>query len=882
MKNITIKAKLILLFIFIKVIPLLLLAYISYEGVIKLDEYLKNSTKYLYNQSKEIILNTANASIDDSVKNLDKKSQLAIERLSFEIAKNVADFLYERDKDILFLSNIPLNKDILKEFYKSKQREIIVHENYYYNEKKQRWETKKEKERIKPQERKAQLKDNEKEFNYTDPKELKRVKIPIYKEVSYFDINGKEIYKVSQIEKKLLDISQKKNTYVNSEDYFKKIKDLKKGQIYVSNVIGQSVKTNIIGTFTKNKAKKANIAFEPQNHGYAGKENPNGKRFEGIIRFVTPVYKEDKKVGYVSLALDHEHIMQFTDTVNPVDKNPIQDIADASVGNYAFMWDYKGRNISHPRDYSIVGYDPKTGEQAMPWLSEDVAKKYYASKKDINEFLKDYPKFEEQSLKKKPNMRQLIEDGNVGLDCRYLNFAPQCQGWMQLTQNGGYGSFIIYWSNIWKLSTAATIPYYTGKYANSKRGFGFVTIGANVDEFHAAANKTRNDVRKILHEQTVNMKEIVDGNNFEIKSFIKSLINELTVITFIMVVLVIAIAIWMSNYILSKIDKLLVGTKRFANNELDYRIKETSNDEIGKLEKSFNKMASKIKNLIVEQNELNEHLEEKVKEKTKELTIINAELENRVKQEVSNNRQKDMHLVQQSKMANIGEMVSMIIHQWKQPLNAISMINSGIELRLKLKQNDDDALSKDNQSIKKQINLMSNTMSDFRDFFKQKDKTIYKLDEVIHKTINLINDIYRSLGVSINYNTINKDLKTVGYENELIQVLLNVLNNARDIIKEKNCEIKRIDIDVISMGDDIIIEVKDYAGGIDKAIIENIFEPYFTTKSDDKGTGLGLYMCKSILNKVNAEINVENFSQTFDNKEYFGANFKIIMQNYKG
>ena len=882
MKNITIKAKLILLFILIKVIPLLLLAYIAYEGVIKLDEYLRNSTKYLFNQSKEIILNTANASIDDSVKNLDKKSQLAIERFSFEIAKNVADFLYERDKDILFLSNIPLNKNILKEFYKSKQREIIVHGEYYYDEKSKRWKSSKRIKSIKRQQRKAQLKDNEKEFNYTDPKELKRVKIPIYKEVSYFDINGKEIYKISQINKQLLDISKKKNTYVNSEEYFKKIEELKKGQIYVSDVIGQSVKTNIIGTFTKKKAKEANIAFEPQNHGYAGKENPKGKKFEGIIRFVTPVYKKDKKVGYVSLALDHEHIMQFTDTVNPVDKNPIQDIADASVGNYAFMWDYEGKNISHPRDYSIVGYNPRTGQRTMPWLSEDVAKKYYASKKDINEFLKDYPKFEEQSLNKKPNMKQLIKDGNVGLDCKYLNFAPQCQGWMQLTQNGGYGSFIIHWSNIWKLSTAATIPYYTGKYANSKRGFGFVSIGANVNEFHAAANKTKRDVRKILQEQTINMKEIVDENNFEIKSFIKSLINELTVITFIMVVLVIAIAIWMSNYILSKIEKLLTGTKKFANNELDYRIKETSSDEIGKLEKSFNKMASKIKNLIVEQNELNEHLEEKVKEKTKELTIINAELENRVKQEVSNNRQKDMHLVQQSKMANIGEMVSMIIHQWKQPLNAISMINSGIELRLNLKQNDDESLSKDNQSIKKQINLMSNTMNDFRDFFKQKDKTIYKLDEVIHKTINLINDIYKSLGVKINYNTTNKELKTVGYENELIQVLLNVLNNARDIIKEKNCEIKRIDIEIISMGDDIIIQVKDYAGGIPKTIIENIFEPYFTTKSDEKGTGLGLYMCKSILNKVNAEINVENFSETFDDKEYFGANFKIIIQNYKG
>ncbi|PPK58162.1 hypothetical protein B0F89_1401, partial [Malaciobacter marinus] len=96
---------------------------------------------------------------------LDKKSQESIERLSFEIAKNVASFLYQRDEDILFLSYIKLNEEVLNNFYKSKQREIILHEKYYYNEKKQRWETKKEKERIKPQERKAQLKDNEKEFN---------------------------------------------------------------------------------------------------------------------------------------------------------------------------------------------------------------------------------------------------------------------------------------------------------------------------------------------------------------------------------------------------------------------------------------------------------------------------------------------------------------------------------------------------------------------------------------------------------------------------------------------------------------------------------------------------------------------------------------------
>ena len=69
-----------------------------------------------------------------------------------------------------------------------------------------------------------------------------------------------------------------------------------------------------------------------------------------------------------------------------------------------------------------------------------------------------------------------VKDGNIGLDCRYINFAPQCQGWMQLTENGGFGSFVINWSNVWKLTTAAAIPYYTGKYANSKEDLGLLHL----------------------------------------------------------------------------------------------------------------------------------------------------------------------------------------------------------------------------------------------------------------------------------------------------------------------------------------------------------------------------------------------------------------------
>ena len=119
MKNITIRAKLILLFILIKIIPLLIIVYIAYEGVKRLETYLNDSTRYLFNQNKEIILNTANASIEDSIKYLDQKSQLSLERLSHEIANNVADFLYERDHDLIYLTNSTINQNNLEYFYKT-------------------------------------------------------------------------------------------------------------------------------------------------------------------------------------------------------------------------------------------------------------------------------------------------------------------------------------------------------------------------------------------------------------------------------------------------------------------------------------------------------------------------------------------------------------------------------------------------------------------------------------------------------------------------------------------------------------------------------------------------------------------------------------------
>ena len=864
MKNLTIKVKLILLFIVIKIIPLLIISFIAYEGVINLEKYLNNSTRYLFNENKEIILNTANASIEDSIKNLDKKSQLSLERLSFELAKNVANFLYERDSDLLFLSKLEPNEKLFKEFYTNKRKDIIIHEDYTYDETSKTWISTQKNDEQNLQKEKATLVDNEKEFNYTIPEKLEKRSIPIYKEISYFDLAGKEKIKISQINKNLLDISNKKNTYINSESYFDEIKNLKKGEIYVSDVIGEYVGTKIIGTFTKEKAEKAKIAFEPEKYAYAGKENPVGKRFEGIIRFVTPIFKNNTKVGYISLALDHEHIMQFTDTSNPTGENATQNISDASDGNYAFMWDYEGKNISHARDYFIVGYDKETGKRAMPWLSSDLAKKYSESNLEINEFLDKYPKFEEQSLSKKPNIAQLVKDGNVALDCRYLNFAPQCEGWMQLTKDGGYGSFIIFWSKVWKLTTAATIPYYTGKYKNSKRGFGFVTIGANVDEFHSAANETKGNVTKILNTQTEQMKNILDENKLEVTNFISSLINELTAITIFMVLLIIAIAIWMSNYITSKINNLLIGTKKFANNQLDYKIKITSKDEIGKLEQSFNDMASEIKTLIQEQSELNIQLEDKVNEKTNELQKLNNHLEEEISNRTKSLNQALIEAQNADKVKTV--FLANISHEIRTPLNSIIGFSKVLSQTSELSDKNHKYASIIESSAKSLLGIINDILDISKIESGNFDISLNNtnLEKIGQDVFELFKKRANEKNIELSFN-IDKNIPQAVLTDgiRLKQVISNIVSNAIKFTPEFGKI--NFDINLLSTKDEKIkvrFLVKDTGIGIPEEKIENIFKPFIQVDNQSnrqyEGTGLGLSISSHIVNSLNSKIEVES------------------------
>ena len=445
--------------------------------------------------------------------------------------------------------------------------------------------------------------------------------------MTYVDLAGNEKIKITQgdlTDKALKNISERRNTFVRAETYFSELKKLKPGEIYVSDVIGAYVRTDLIGPYIPERLEKIGLPFAPEKAAYAGTENPVGKRFRGIVRWATPVVRDGQITGFVTLALDHDHIRQFTDRLMPTAER-YTPIIDAIKGNYAFIWDHKSRSISHPRDYMIVGYDPETGHPVTPWLDTELYAEWQASGKPSHEFLAEIPPFRDQRLTRKPAPEQ-IKAGTLGLDCRYLNFSPQCDGWNALTEHGGSGSFVIFFSGLWKLTTAAAIPYYTGQYGKTPQGFGFVTIGANVDDFHKAATDTAEKINALLGEKDRQFKaqrsDLLDG----IEQSLTTTAIGLWGSTVAMVVVVIFIAIWMANLLTARITSMIDGIRAFRDGDLHRRLDDSAKDEMGELAHSFNAMADSVEESFKRLEEAREKAEQASRAKSAFLATVSHEL----------------------------------------------------------------------------------------------------------------------------------------------------------------------------------------------------------------------------------------------------------------
>ena len=241
-------------------------------------------------------------------------------------------------------------------------------------------------------------------------------------------------------------------------------------------------------------------------------------------------------------------------------------------------------------------------------------------------------------------------------------------------------------------------------------------------------------------------------------------------------------------------------------------------------------------------------------------------------------KQKENMLYHQTKMASMGEMIGNIAHQWRQPLTAISVAAGGIMLSYELDIAEEEETLRELDNIVINTQFLSNTIENFQNFLKENRETItFNVKKTIEKTIAIVyaNLDSHEINIITNY---NDNIQMNAVENDIIQVLLNIINNAADIlITKQNLEQKRyIIIDTSSDGENIIIQIQDTAGGVPSDIIDKIFEPYFTTKHQSQGTGLGLYMTHQIVvDNMKGSIKVENCSFEYENIEYFGARFII-------
>lgn len=262
-----------------------------------------------------------------------------------------------------------------------------------------------------------------------------------------------------------------------------------------------------------------------------------------------------------------------------------------------------------------------------------------------------------------------------------------------------------------------------------------------------------------------------------------------------------------------------------------------------------------------------------------ELIDENDLLDKKVKEEVKKNLQKEKQLMQQSRSAAMGDMMASIIHQWKQPINIISLTISSLKLQREMKILDEAFLDSKLDEVENQVNIMNVTMDDFRNFFKPAQAKIYEINASIEKILKMVDSIYEKDGIDIQFEHDEK-LFTLGYENELNQVFINLFNNARDAILETESVQKTIYVKTYRQDLEIIITVTDCAGGIKEDVIDIIFEPYMSTKSDQNGTGIGLDMSRTIIEKVQGSIEAQNVITPLDGRDYKGAQFIIKLQAY--
>jgi PAS domain S-box-containing protein len=248
-------------------------------------------------------------------------------------------------------------------------------------------------------------------------------------------------------------------------------------------------------------------------------------------------------------------------------------------------------------------------------------------------------------------------------------------------------------------------------------------------------------------------------------------------------------------------------------------------------------------------------------------SALQAETEERLRT-METLREKDRLILLQGRQAAMGEMIGTIAHQWRQPLNALSLTIQGMALLCENGKISEDHLNTVTSRAMDIIHHMSQTIDDFRTFFRpDKERRLFRVNEVITDTLSLMEANFREFRIAVDL-SVDEGLEVMGFPREYAQAFLNILMNARDALLERGAAEPRVTVSAWMEGGKSVVTVTDNAGGIDDEIIDNIFDLYFTTKDNETGTGIGLFISKNIIEKnMGGRLTVRNTEE--------GAEFRI-------
>ncbi|MBN2015095.1 MAG: HAMP domain-containing protein [Candidatus Altiarchaeota archaeon] len=544
----TILKKLLVMMLTITIIPLAVLGFFALEDSKSLGLSAAEDARMLGELNLQAATDIGNISIADSMEALDDKSIKAIELRAYETAQRIAEFLRERENDVLYAASLERDAESYTRFLETKSKEV--------------WET--------PD---------------------KKTDRPIYSGMTFINLDGIEALKVvydSSVRRfissqDLVDVSIPSNTEYKTETCFSEAQKLSNGEVYLSDLLGWSVSVN---------------------EAFKGQDKPDGERYEGIYRWLTPVYDGDKKVGYLMLAMDQEHINQFVDNIDPMGSykwaNP------ASTGNYAYIIAHDSWVSQHPNDFYIRGFlsDGTLAEGYGGAPSPDLADK--VTEEELLELEDRFlnPTQEELERQKAHSLEQK-QKGFIPLYGAWLTFStgPGFPYLVFMNLKGEHGSNIYVWEGKTKFVAMSTIMYgreYGDNVVNldSRAGFGFVGMGANMPDFHGAATKIAEKIEVKTNVQASVIKESIEKTEERIRTRTEDLGTQNTIflITLATIFVVAVTSFLFAKSISDPITKLKDAADKVTSGDFDTPLPEVKgNDEVAELTASLEMLIAAFK-----------------------------------------------------------------------------------------------------------------------------------------------------------------------------------------------------------------------------------------------------------------------------------------------